>query len=52
MPLNVDQCLEDEVETAASSEILEAYMDASLHQVMQQFIEVVAENAYGLRSEG
>ena len=31
--------------------VLEAYMDASLQEVMQQFIDVVAEDAYALRSE-
>ena len=31
--------------------VLDAYMDASLHEVMQQFVEVVAEDAYALRSE-
>ncbi len=31
--------------------ILEAYMDASLHEVMQQFMDVVAEDDYALRSE-
>ncbi len=31
--------------------VLDAYMDASLHEVMQQFIDVVAEDDYALRSE-